>query len=305
MAAPSDPNFLVKLGAFTKKNHRTLYSAIDPTQSELTQAGKVVVITGATRGLGQTAFAASFARANAKAIALLGRTVEGLAETEKLIKEINPATEVYSITVDVTDADGVAKAFEQIVARFGVPQVLINNAGVLASLGTTVESDIESWWKTQEVNIKGTFVVSKAFLSKIGGSPSAPTTILNLTSGAALGLPPGMSSYSIAKLAVTKFTAYLQSEHPAITSVSLDPGVVATDMGNAVPFLAPFIGDTPELVGGTAVWLASGDKSFLSGRYLSVNWNVDELVEKKQAIVEENLLTIVYRGEFGGGEVVE
>jgi hypothetical protein len=52
MSTP-DRDLFVKGAAFTKKNHRDLYAAIDPTRPELSQAGKVVVITGATRGLGQ------------------------------------------------------------------------------------------------------------------------------------------------------------------------------------------------------------------------------------------------------------
>ncbi|KAL2807947.1 putative oxidoreductase [Aspergillus granulosus] len=303
MATP-DRNLFAKAAAFTRKIHRDVYAAIDPTKSELSQTGKVVVITGATRGLGQLAFAASFARAKAKAIVLLGRSMDALAETEKIVTEINPATEVHSIVVDVVDEVGVAKGFDEIESRFGAPHVLINNAGILGSLTPMVDADIEAWWKTQEVNVKATFLVTKAFLSKTGPNPPSPTTIINMISGGAVGVPPGMSAYAISKLAVTKFTSYLQSEHPTITSVSLDPGVVATDMGHSVPFLAPFIGDTYALVGGAAVWLASGDKAFLSGRVFSANWDVEELDARKQEIVEKSLLTISYRGDFGGPDVI-
>lgn len=121
---------------------------------------------------------------------------------------------------------------------------------------------------------------------------------------AAQGVPPGMSSYSPAKLAVCKFTQFLALEHPGITSISLDPGVVATDMGNSVPYLAPFLGDTPELSGGAAVWLSSGDKSFLSGRYVSVCWDVEELESRQEEIrTNGKLLTFRLEGEFGGSDV--
>ncbi|KAL2833765.1 hypothetical protein BDW59DRAFT_156567 [Aspergillus cavernicola] len=253
MAASPDPDFFVKLGAFTNTTHRDVYPAIDPAQPELSQAGKVV------------GFAASFARANAKAIALLSRSADGPSKTEKLVKEINPATQVLSVVVDVTDA---ASPYHGIRHR------------------DMVES-------------AGTLITIKAFLSKTGASPSRPATIINLTSGSALATPPGMSSYSLSKLAVTKITAYLQAEHPAITSVSVDPGVVATDMAKSVPYMAPFMKDTPELSGGMAVWLSSGDKEFLSGKAVSVNWDVGELVAKKQEIVQGNLLDLCYRAVLG------
>ena len=148
--------------------------------------------------------------------------------------------------------------------------------------------------------------MTKAFLKETGTQPSAPTTIINLTSMASQGVPPGMSAYSTSKLAVTKFTVFLSTEYPAITSVNIDPGTVPTDMGHAVPFLAPFLFDTPEVVGGAAVWLASGDKKFLSGRYVLVNWDVEELERRKEEIQEGNLLTPFLRGTFGiPGAVVE
>lgn len=106
----------------------------------------------------------------------------------------------------------------------------------------------------------------------------------------------------MSKIAVSKFTSYLQFEYPGITSVSLEPGIIATDMAFSAPYLEPFMKDTFELVGGMSVWFASGDKAFLSGRTISSNWDVDELEAKKEEIVDGDLLTLCYRGKFGTGE---
>jgi hypothetical protein len=104
----------------------------------------------------------------------------------------------------------------------------------------------------------------------------------------------------------TKFTQYLQVEHPTITSVCIDPGVVETSWTDkeALAFLLPLGRDTFELVGAVGVWVASGDKSFLSGRYLSINWDVEELEARKEEIVEKDLLTLFHRGGFGGPDRV-
>lgn len=93
--------------------------------------------------------AVSFAQANAAAIVLIGRSAADLTETEKLVNSINPETKVLSIPLDVTDAAGVTKAFEDIVARFGAPHVLINNAGYLNPLDSIVDVDVDLWWRTQ------------------------------------------------------------------------------------------------------------------------------------------------------------
>ncbi|KAL3483883.1 hypothetical protein BJX62DRAFT_249073 [Aspergillus germanicus] len=301
-----DPNMIPKLNGFTKTLHRDVYPAVDSRRPEHSQVGKLVVITGASRGLGRYSFAASFARAGAKAIALLGRSADDLAETEKLVGEINPETQVLSIAVSVTDPAGVTKAFDEIVKRFGVPHVLVNNAGALASADTIFDSDIDSWWETQEVNIKGTLIATKAFLRKVGTAPSAPTTIINLTSGASIGSIPRLSSYSMSKMANTKLAQFLQVEHPTITCVCIDPGVVETSWTDkeALSFLLPLGRDTFELVGAVGVWVASGDKSFLSGRYLSINWDVEELEARREDIVQKDLLTLCHRGEFGGPDRV-
>lgn len=57
--------------------------------------------------------------------------------------------------------------------------------------------------------------------------------------------------------------------------------------------------DTPELVGGMAVWLTTSKAYFLNGRFVSVNWSVDELVARKKEIIEGNDLKIVVQGKFG------
>jgi hypothetical protein len=57
--------------------------------------------------------------------------------------------------------------------------------------------------------------------------------------------------------------------------------------------------DTPELVGGTAVWLATKESYFLSGRFVSVNWSVDELMARKEDIIQSNDLRVVLQGELG------
>lgn len=129
--------------------------------------------------------------------------------------------------------------------------------------------------------------------------------MITITSLAAHGTAPGMGAYSLAKLALTKLTAYIASEHPSITSVSLDPGIVPTGMAQSVPYLAPYMLDTPELVGGAAVWLSSGDKSFLSGRYVSSNWDVEEIEMRKGEIVDEDQLKFKIKANFAANATVE
>ncbi|KAJ6116526.1 hypothetical protein N7512_006251 [Penicillium capsulatum] len=298
------PHDATKFLAFTANVYRDLYPAIDPARPELRQEGKIVVITGASRGLGQLGFAASFAVAGASAIVLTGRSVDGLKETEQLITKTNPAVRVLCIPLDVTDEHAVNTAFEEIHTKLGTPHVLINNAGILAPPNTITGSNLDTWWAVHEVNIKGPFLVTRAFLHLTGPHPERPTTIINLTSSSSMGTPPGLSPYSMSKTTMYKFTGFLSAEYPDITSVTYDPGVVATDMSRSVGYLKTVSRDTPELSGGAAVWLASGDKKYLSGRVFFANWDVDEVERRKDEIVEQNLLTLWMKGVVGGPDVV-
>ncbi|KAL2840294.1 hypothetical protein BJY01DRAFT_236794 [Aspergillus pseudoustus] len=299
----ADKDMLVKAMAFTKTGYRDIYPAIEPAQPKLSQAGKVIVITGATRGLGR-GFAIAFAHAKPAAIALLGRSSDALAETERQVREISSATKILSIVVDVLDEPGVEAAFEAIVAQCGVPHVLVNNAGI-ALLGTIAEATIDDFWKVQEVNVKGTLIVSKAFLKSTESAPEEQRTILNMTSVSTQHTPVTLDSYTISKTAVIKFTEFLAAEYPSVTCISLDPGMVPTDMGRRFKLIEPFLFDTMELASGAAVWLSAGDKKFLSGRYVSVNWDVEELEARRHEIVEKNLLTsALKRGDKPVGELI-
>jgi hypothetical protein len=74
---------------------------------------------------------------------------------------------------------------------------------------------------------------------------------------------------------------------------------VRTDM--LLDMFEPFAHDTPELVGGVAVWLASWEESrkFLSGRYVSANWDVEGLVGRKDEILERELLKMDINAKLG------
>jgi NAD(P)-dependent dehydrogenase (short-subunit alcohol dehydrogenase family) len=143
--------------------------------------------------------------------------------------------------------------------------------------------------------VKGTFLMTQQFL-QLNGKDSAGTTI-NITSAAALNTTPCLSSYSLSKLCQIQLQAFVRAENPNVRAVSLHPGILITRM--TPPAFERFARDTFELVGGVAVWLATEQAAFMNGRYMSVNWSVDELVERKNEIVSDGLLEVALRGRFG------
>jgi len=119
----------------------------------------------------------------------------------------------------------------------------------------------------KETNVRGTFIVTQGFLKLLGKERKG--AIINLTTFAAHMPFPGLSSYSISKLALTQLQAFVAVECPNVTAVAVHPGLILTDA--TLDYFKPFAKDSPELLGGLGVWLATEKAAFLSGKYVEVN----------------------------------
>ena len=104
----------------------------------------------------------------------------------------------------------------------------------------------------------------------------------------------------MSKFILDALATYVAAEYPNVTAVSVHPGLVPTDMLRE-PFRSLFNQDSPELVGNTAVWLCQEKAKFLSGRFIAANWDMDDLVSRKEEIVKDDLLKLTLKGEFGVG----
>ena len=284
--------------SFTPTYHHDQYPAIDPTQTALTCSDKLVLITGGGRGIGQ-AIAVAFATANAKGIALLGRTKATLEETAAKVREVSGGkTDVFIGTADITVKEQVVTAFDSAIEHFGgsVPDVLVNNAGGLAGIGAVSEVDIDDFMSAFEINVRGPLTVVQTFVqASRKHSPDTPRTVINLPSGAAhLPFAPSAGAYGISKLANSKMMEYIHHENPSWNVFNMQPGVVATDLAKQAGRKAP---DSPSLPAGFAVWLsASPEARRLNGRFIWANWDIDEVLEKIEEIQRRDLLTLTLKG---------
>lgn len=187
-------------------------------------ADKVVVITGASSGIGRaTAFA--MAKYGAKP-ALLARTDSVLSEVAERCKRYK-APEVGKFVCDVRSETSVEQAFAAVLKQFGQIDVLINSAGL--SLNGDVEGySLNDWQTVLETNLTGTFLTCRAVLpamKKQGGGQ-----IINISSGAGREGIKNMAAYCASKFGVVGFTEALGHEVRAqnIRVSVLLPGSVAT-----------------------------------------------------------------------------
>ncbi|KAI1813260.1 NAD(P)-binding protein [Poronia punctata] len=292
-------NFFATAMQFTKNIHDDQYPSIDPTRKQLSLAGKIVVITGASRGLGAKAFAPAFAKAGVRGLVLLATNVDGLTNTSEQIQILNPSVQTLCIATDISDVISVESAFEQILQVFGRnADILINNAGTNGDgEGRRIfDADVDTWWRQFEINAKGTFLVTRTFVNQLQ-SAETPATVINLTTGAAWKGSPLLAGYGMSKLVALQQVNAIAACYPNITAVALHPGLLETDMLPRA--MRRFDKDTPELVGGFAVWLCHPHARFLSGRVVCAEWDVDDLLARKDEIKAGADLTIDLVGKLG------
>ncbi|EEA20531.1 hypothetical protein TMatcc_000517 [Talaromyces marneffei ATCC 18224] len=288
---PTD--YWIQQEAFTKTLHRDEYDAIDPTSPSLSQAGKVIVVTGASQGIGKEGIVRQFARAKPKAIVIAARNADKLEETEALALGIEPTVEIVRVPTDVTSEDSVKNLFDIIQQKFGKADVLVNNAGVSVGHTTVDMMELDDYWQNFEVNVKGVLLMTKYFLRLLG---DARGSIVNISSQAAWNEPEVSAGYCLSKLAIVKLCRQM-SGRPNLTVVALHPGTIKSDI---VPeFFLRFAEDTPALAGGTAVWLTTEEARFMSGRFMSANWCVKELVSRKDEIEQGGLCKVGMIGTVG------
>lgn len=194
--------------------------------------GKVVFITGGSRGIGYAAVEKALAQ-GAKVCFLSHYEETGKAAMEKLMA-INPAYEVMTAYPCLWNYDEVKAVVDQVVEKWGGIDVLICNAGVDSNMPTTRISE-EHWDYVMNVNLKGSFTCVKAVLPafkaavKAGKKPGSIvlTASVTGTQGSAMGLPYPVSKHGVVGMARS---LAMELSFFGINVNCVCPGVVDTDM---------------------------------------------------------------------------
>jgi NAD(P)-dependent dehydrogenase (short-subunit alcohol dehydrogenase family) len=302
--------------AFKSIEHQSLnvtarhapYPAIDPTGAlKGTASGKVVFLSGASQGIGQ-ATAIAFAKADAAAVYITARSPKGLEETKSSVLEANPHTKCAYSLCDVTDEQQVKAAIVDCVKKFGQIDIADANAGYLNNWTKIAESDPESWWRSWEVNIKGTYYVIRHAIPHLIDSAKRHSAIgrsgghlILISSVGAQSLTPGASDYQTSKHAINRLCEFVNVDHgeDGVKCIAIHPGGVPTALGKNMPdAMHAYLVDSPDLAAGFIVWLCSGRADWAKGRFLSANWDVDAMSQLKDRILEGDLLVNRLRADL-------
>lgn len=194
-------------------------------------SGKIAVVTGAGRGLGQRV-AAGLADEGAK-VAVVARSKDQLESTQKLISQAGGVAR--SFPTDVASPDAVLQLQRQVEDELGAATILVNAAGIFGPIQLVRDSDPQRWIETLAINTIGPYLTCRAFLE--GMLAAGWGRIINFSSAASLH-PPGPlnSAYGTSKVAVNQFTRHLAAElqGTGVTANVIHPGEVKTAMWAAI-----------------------------------------------------------------------
>ncbi len=242
--------------------------------------GKVAVVTGASRGIGE-AIASALAKSGAKVV-IASRKKEGLEEAAARIRKSVPGVELEPVVCHTGNSAQVDALIQAVIKSFGTLDIVVNNAATNPYFGPLMGADQAAFDKTFEVNARGYLDVARAaariMIERGGGS------IINIASMVALTGAPLQGIYAMTKAAVVSMTKTLAIElGPSNVRVNaIAPGLVDTRFASALihndDIVRRIVDRTPlgryaqpDEIAGAALYLASDAASFVTGHTLVVD----------------------------------
>jgi len=253
--------------------------------------GKVVLVTGASKGIG-LAIANAFAAEGAK-VALNARGIDDLDRAVEAIKRAGG--EAAAFPADVTDAAAVTAMVEAVAKRFGTINVLVNNAGGVGSFASFDDLTDDDWHSILELNVMSAVRVTRATLPYMRRNKWG--RIINISSESAVQPDAAMAHYNASKAAMTNLTKSLSKAY-AIEGIlvnTVSPAMIMTPLVEGIfdgearakgitrdQAVAGFLATsrahievkrpgTSEEVAAAVVFLASEAASFINGTDLRVD----------------------------------
>ena len=234
--------------------------------------GRRVLVTGASSGLGRH-FALTLAQAGASVVVVAARSVDKLGAVVADIKAAGG--EGFALRLDVTDAASVRAGFDELAAQVGVPDVIINNAGVAVSRPLLEQTEAD-WDSVVNTNLKGAWLVAQEGARRLVDA-KLPGSIINIASITGERVAGGVAPYCASKAGVIHLTRAMALElaRHGIRVNALAPGYVQTELNR--DFLASEAGERlksripqrrfglPEELDGALLLLASEAGAYITG----------------------------------------
>ena len=237
---------------------------------------KRVIITGGTKGLGK-AIALSFAREGAWVGINYSSDDKSASSTEAELKRLT--TKFILLKADVSSESSVRKMINNVLDQWEYVDILVNNAGVIRDK-LLMFLDEKDWDRVLEVNLKGTYLCSRAIIKTMIARRFG--RIINITSPSAITGRAGQTNYSASKGGIISFTKSLSKEMArlGITVNAVCPGIISTPMienldqetkSNLLNMIPMGKFGKPEDIASMVLFLASEKAGYITGQTLTVD----------------------------------
>ena len=293
---PSDPR-VYNVDHFTATTHAEASEQLRPEHTVL-PAGFTVCIIGASQGIGEH-IAYCYAKAKAMNMLLASRTLADLEVVAGKARAISADVKVETAFCDIASAASVEALANAVKDRFGRLDVVVPNAAYAPPVTLRIDQgkpDLVQ--RAFDVNVMGTYHVAHYFVPLLLASENGAKGFLAIGSIAGC-IRRGVianTGYTISKMAQTRMVEYLGEQYgeEGLLAVSIHPGAVHTAMaeGNTPEEFLPYLIDQVDLCGAVCVWMSScmNELHWLTGRLMSANWDMQELMAKKEEVIEKDLL---------------
>ncbi len=263
--------------------------------------GKVAIVTGGGRGIGE-AVALAFAREGAR-LAIASRTQSELDQVAAGIQALGG--QAQAIRTDVSNRDDVIQLIEATLTTYGQIDILVNAAGVHGPIGPMWDVDIDEWIRNIQINLFGTFMCCHAVLPHM--IERRQGKIVNFSGGGATSPLPRFTAYGVSKTGIVRLTETLAEEVKEfdIQVNVIAPGAVDTRMQDQVLAAGERAGELltrirrlretgkggvpRELPAELVVFLASDDSDGLTGKLIAApydgwqSWDGNRIAELMSA----------------------
>lgn len=240
--------------------------------------GKVVIVTGASSGLG-VSFAKGFAEAGADVV-LVARRVEKLADTAAAVEALG--RKALAVPADVADPEQCRRVVDSAMETFGKVDVLINNAGIGTAYPATKETP-EQFREVIDINLNGSYWMAQA-CGRVMQPGSAIVNISSILGITTAGLP--QAAYAASKAGVIGLTRDLAQQWGARKGIRVNaiaPGFFETEMtdhykpgylDSQMPRVVLGRTGHGEELAATAIWLSSAASGYVTGQTIAVDGGV-------------------------------
>jgi NAD(P)-dependent dehydrogenase (short-subunit alcohol dehydrogenase family) len=243
------------------------------TTTDKPHAGRVALVTGAARGIGQ---AIAVGLAGQGATVIIG-DVGDLAETSQLIANVgNPA---IAVTLDISKPAAVDEVRMQVADEFGRVDILVNNAAIFES-ATWDDLDFDLWQRIMTVNLNGPMLICKAFLPLMAGRGWG--RIINMASATVAIASPVSIAYRTSKMGVIGFTRALSATLgdagitvnvvlPSLTRTAMSEGLPEAVVSNSLGRQVIHRMAEPDDIAGSVLILAADEAGWITGQTIMAN----------------------------------